>query len=61
MTTRRPSCKQVIVPISNINQKNFINKSSAHVANLNRALKNIKSDVMLDFIYSNSSGIIDGY
>lgn len=61
MTTRRPSYKQVIVPISNINQKNFINESSAHVANLNRALKNIKSDVMLNFIYSDSSSIIDGY
>jgi len=44
--------------MSNINQKNFMNESSAHVTNLNRALKNIKLDVMLDFIYSNSSGII---
>ena len=31
--------------------------SSNHVTNLNKALKNIKSDVMVDFIHQEQSGI----
>jgi len=58
MTTKGPLHKQVIIPMSNDNKRNFINKSSAHVSNMNRALKNIKSDVMVDFIYSDTLGII---
>ncbi len=34
--------------IDNIN--NFVKESSIHIANINRALKNTKSDVMADFI-----------
>jgi len=58
MTTKEPLYKQVIIPMSNDNKRNFINKSSAHVSNMNRALRNIKSDVMVDFICSNTLGII---
>ena len=58
MTTKGPLCKQVIVSMSNVNKKNFMNKSGTHVSNLNRALKNIKSDIMVDFICSNTAGII---
>jgi len=31
--------------------------SSNHITNLNRTLKNIKSDIMVDFIYQEISGI----
>ena len=58
MTTKEPLCKQVIVSISNDNKKNFINKSGAHVSNMNRVLKNIKLDVIVDFIHFDVAGII---
>ena len=50
MTTKGPLKKQVIILMNNENIKNFINESSSHILNLNRALKNIKSDVMVNFI-----------
>ena len=58
MTTKRPSRKQVIIPISNENKTRFIESSSKHIANLNRVLKNIKSDVMANFVYMDQAGII---
>jgi len=58
ITTKGLSCKQVIVPMSNINQKNFMKESSAHVANLNRTLKNIKLEVTVNFVCFDTSGII---
>ena len=50
MTIKRPSRKQVIIPISLDNANNFVKESSIHITNINRALKNIKLDVMADFI-----------
>ena len=44
--------------MSNNNKKNFIEESSVHITNMNRALKNIKMDVMVNFIWSDSRGII---
>jgi len=58
MTTKRPLYKQVIVPINDINQKNFMKESDAHITNLNRTLKNIKSEVIVDFVHSDASSII---
>ena len=58
MTTKELSCKQVIISISNINQKNFMKESGTYVVNLNRALKNIKLEVTVDFVHSDMSGII---
>ena len=52
------SRKQVIIPMSNKNKLKFIEVSSTHVTNLNRALKNIKSEVMADFICIDQTGII---
>jgi len=37
--------------------KKFIDESSSYVSNLNRALKNIKSKIMVKFILSDSMGI----
>jgi len=45
-----PPRKQIIVPMSNENKTKFMKESSAHITNLNRALKNIKSKVMADFV-----------
>ena len=44
--------------MNNNNKKNFMEESNVHVTNMNRALKNIKTEVMVDFIWSNSRGII---
>ena len=58
MTTKCPSRKQIIVPMNNDNKKNFIEKSSSHITNMNSALKNIKSEVMVDFVWVNPKDII---
>jgi len=50
MTTKGLSRKQVIVPINKENKKNFMEESSAHVTNMNRMLKNIKSEIMVNFV-----------
>ena len=35
-----------------------MNKSNGHISNMNRTLKNIKSDVLVDFICTDAAGII---
>jgi len=50
ITTIEPSRKQVIVLMSNDNKTNFIMDLSAHIVNINKALKNIKSEVKADFV-----------
>ena len=40
------------------NKKNFIEESSTYVINMNRALKNIKSEVMVNFMKVETSGIV---
>ena len=42
--------KQVIIPMSNENKAKFMESSSAHITNLNRVLKNIKLEVIADFV-----------
>jgi len=54
MTTKRPSRKQIIFLMSSNNSEKFIVLSNKHVANINRALKDIKSDVITDFIRADS-------
>jgi len=50
MTIKGPLRKQVIVSISNNNKTKFIKDSIIHIANINRAFKNIKSEVMADLM-----------
>jgi len=50
MTTKGLSRKQIIIPINDANINNFMRESSAHVTNMNRALKNIKTDIMVNFV-----------
>jgi len=57
MMTKRPSRKQVIIPISNKNKIRFMESSSKHIANLNRTLKNIKLNIIADFVYMDQAGI----
>ena len=50
MTTKGPSRKQIIIPMSNDNVVSFMKNSSSHVANINRSLRNAKTDVLVDYI-----------
>jgi len=50
MTTKGPSQKQIIVPISKANVDNIIVSLADHITNINRMLKIIKSKVMVDYI-----------
>ena len=58
MTIKGPLHKQVIVPINIDNTRKLIKDSSTHVININRVLKNIKSNVMADFICIKNKGIV---
>ena len=57
MTTKGPSRKQIIIPMSGENVSSFMKNSSLHVANINRNLRNTKSDVLVDYLRSENSGI----
>ena len=58
MTTKSMSRKQVIVPMNDTNKNNFMKKSNVYITNINRVLKNIKTDVMVNFIWQDLNGII---
>lgn len=58
ITTKDPLRKQVIAPMSNNNKAKFIMSLSEHITNIVRSLKNIKSEVMADFIHMDSISII---
>jgi len=57
MTTKGPSRKQIIIPMSNDNVVSFMKNSSSRVANINRSLCNAKTDVLVDYIRSDNTGI----
>ena len=58
ITTKGPPRKQVIVPMSNNNKTKFIVSLSEYITNINRSLKDIKLEVMADFIHMDSISII---
>jgi len=58
MTTKGPSRKQVIMPMSSENVISFMKSSFLHVANINRLLRNTKSDILVNYICSNNTGIM---
>ena len=57
ITTKRPLCKQVIIPINSDNTGKFMANSSDHIININRLLKKIKSECKVDYIRSEESDI----
>jgi len=57
MTTKGPSRKQVIIPMSGENISSFMKNSSLHVANINRNLQNAKSDILVDYLHLENSSI----
>ena len=58
MMTKGLSRKQIIIPMNLNNTNKFITHSSSHIMNINRALKNIKSDVIADFICIENKDLI---
>ena len=46
------SRKHVIISMSSKNNMKFMKNSSIHIANINRSLRNAKSEVLMDFIWS---------
>jgi len=58
MTTKDPSHKQIIVPMSNNLGKRFTKDLSSHIININHALKSIKFNTCVDFICTDNKGII---
>ena len=58
MTMKDSLRKHVIIPISSNNNASFMKNSSTHITNINRALRNIKSEVLVDFICLDPLGII---
>jgi len=57
ITTKGPSRKQIIIPMSGNNISSFTKNFTLHVANINRLLRNAKTDVLVDYIRSDNSGI----
>ena len=58
MTTKGPSRKQVIVLMSTENNNNFMKNSALHISSINKQLQNAKSEVLVDYIQSNTLGIM---
>ena len=58
MTTKGLYKKQIIILISTNNSKTIISQANIHISNINRLLKDVKSEVSADFIYSNNKGVI---
>ena len=58
MTTKGPSWKQIIIPMGKENGNKFMGSTSIYIANINRALKNIKSSVLADYTWKDSTSII---
>ena len=47
---KKPLRKQIIVHQNNDNSSKFLSELSTHISNINKVLKNIKSDVKADFV-----------
>ena len=55
---KSPSRKQVIIFINIVNFNRFIVLSNKHISNINRDLKNIKLDIMADFIQADHRRLV---
>jgi len=58
MTTKGPSKKHIIIPMSSENISSFMKNSSLNVANINRELRNAKTGVLVDHVQLDNMGII---
>ena len=58
MTTKSLFRKQIIISISTNNAKTIISQANKYISNIDRLLKDMKSNVSADFIYSNNKEVI---
>ena len=58
MTTRGPSRKEVIIPITKSNVELIMKSAHKHITNINEYLKNFNSDIIADFIRLSNNRII---
>ena len=58
MITRVPSRKEVIIPMIKQITELIVNSAHIHIININKYLKNSKSDIVADFIQITNNGII---
>jgi len=58
MTTKRPSRQQIIVPIETDNISKFMSSLGDYITNINKTLRNIKLDILADFIHNNHKDLI---
>jgi len=57
MTTKSPLQKQIIVSMGKDNISKFIASFSSYIANINKALRNIKLDIMTDYVQLEPIGV----
>jgi len=57
MTTKGPSRKQVIIPMSKENIESFIKNSSFCVSSMNKQLWNAKTEILVNYIQAEPLGI----
>ena len=58
MMTKGLLRKQIIIPMNNDNRIKFVAELSTHISNINRVLKNLKSDIKADFLWVEQAGIV---
>ena len=58
MTTRGPSRKKVIILMAKHIAKLIVNSAHTHITNVNKYLKNSKSDIVANFIHITNNGIV---
>ena len=58
MTTRGQSRRKVIISMTKTNAELIVNSAHIHISNINKCLKNSKSNIFADFIQFNVNGII---
>ena len=58
MTTRGPSRKEIIILMAKYIAELIVNSAHIHIANINKCLRNSKSDIVADFIQSTNNGIV---
>jgi len=58
MTTRGQSRREIIILMAKTNTELIVNSVHIHISNVNKCLKNSKSNIFADFIHFNVNGII---
>ena len=58
MTTKGLSRKNIIIPMSSENTVTFMRNSLLNIVNINRELQNTKTDILVDYICLDNTGIV---